>query len=309
MVPFAPGRSAHGLAARARRRYHEGPRGRARPPLRTSTKIAVARTISRVIGVARAATSRSMRVRVRRDGIAWDLDLTEGIDLYLYLAGRFEWRLSRVLTGLVRPGDTVVDVGANMGAHTLPLARAAGPDGRVIAYEPTAFAYRKLLANIALNPDLASRIVPVQAMLVGARSEQVMPAVYSSWPLVAAGDLHAEHLGRAMATDGARAITLDDHLRELEVEKIHLVKIDVDGSECSVLRGAREVLGRWRPVLVMEWAPYIHQAAGHRLEDCLSVVRELGYSFQDAESGQALPADLSRVNDRVGVSINVLGRV
>jgi hypothetical protein len=59
----------------------------------------------------------------------------------------------------------------------------------------------------------------------------------------------------------------------------------------------------------MEWAPYIHEAAGHRLEECLSVVRELGYSFHDAESGQALPADLSRVNDRVGVSINVLGRV
>jgi FkbM family methyltransferase len=249
-----------------------------------------------------------MRARVRRGGIAWDLDLTEGIDLYLYLAGRFEWRLSRVLTGLVRPGDTVIDVGANMGAHTLPLARAAGPEGRVIAYEPTAFAYQKLLTNIALNPDLSPRIVPVQAMLVGARSEQVMPTAYSSWPLVAAGDLHAEHRGRAMATDGARAITLDDHLRELAIDRIHLVKIDVDGSECSVLRGARGVLGRWRPVLVMEWAPYIHKASGHRLEDCLSVVRELGYSFHDAESGQALPADLSRVNDRLGVSINVLGR-
>jgi FkbM family methyltransferase len=251
-----------------------------------------------------------MHARVRRGGIAWDLDLTEGIDLYVYLTGRFEWQLSRVLMGLVRPGDTVVDVGANIGAHTLPLARAAGPDGRVIAYEPTAFAYQKLLTNIACNPDLASRIVPVQAMLVGARSEPVAPAVYSSWPLVAAGDLHAEHRGRAMATDGARAITLDDHLRELEVERVHLVKIDVDGFECSVLRGAKESLTRWRPALVMEWAPYIHRASGHRLEECLSVVRELGYSFHDAENGQALPADLSLVDDRVGVgvSINVLGR-
>jgi FkbM family methyltransferase len=251
-----------------------------------------------------------MRARVRRDGIAWDLDLTEGIDLYLYLAGRFEWRLSRVLTGLVRPGDTVLDVGANIGAHTLPLARAAGAAGRVIAYEPTSFAYRKLLANIALNPGLASRIVPVQAMLIGGGSEPVPPAVYSSWPLEAAGDLHAEHRGRAMATDGARAITLDEHLRDLEVERIHLVKIDVDGFECSVLRGAKEVLRRWRPVLVMEWAPYIHKASGHRLEECLSVVRDLGYSFHDAENGQALPADLSLVDGRVGVgvSINVLGR-
>jgi FkbM family methyltransferase len=278
--------------------------------LRTSTKIALARTASRALGAARAFVSRSMRARVRRDAITWDLDLTEGIDLYIYIAGRFEWRLSRVLTGLVRPGATVVDVGANIGAHTLPLARAAGPDGRVIAYEPTAFAYAKLLNNLSLNPDLASRVVPVQAMLVGARSEQLVSSIYSSWPLVAGGDLHAEHRGRAMGTDGARALTLDDHLRELAVERVDLVKIDVDGFECSVLRGAQEVLRRWRPVLVMEWAPYIHRASGHRLEECLSVVRELGYTFHDAESGQALPADLSRVDDRVGVgaSINVLGR-
>jgi len=262
------------------------------------------------VGAARALAFRNPRARVRRGGIAWDLDLSEGIDLYLYLAGRFEWRLSRVLTRLVRPGDTVLDVGANIGAHTLPLARAAGPAGRVIAYEPTSFAFQKLLANIALNPDLASRIVPVQAMLTGARSEPVPPAVYSSWPLEAARDLHAEHRGRAMATDGARAITLDDHLRDLEVERVDLVKIDVDGFECSVLRGAKEALRRWRPVLVMEWAPYIHKASGHRLEECLSVVRDLGYSFHDAESGQALPTDLSLVGDRVGagVSINVLGR-
>jgi hypothetical protein len=71
-----------------------------------------------------------MRARVRRDGISWDLDLREGIDLYIYLAGRFEWGLSRILTSLVRPGDTVVDVGANVGAHALPLARAAGAEGR-----------------------------------------------------------------------------------------------------------------------------------------------------------------------------------
>ena len=80
--------------------------------------------------------------------------------------------------------------------------------------------------------------------------------------------------------------------------------------KCAVLRGAKEALSRWRPVLVMEWAPYLHQDFGHRLEECLSVVRDLGYSFHDAESGEAFPTDLSRVNDRVGVgaSINVLGR-
>jgi FkbM family methyltransferase len=247
---------------------------------------------------------------VRRGGISWDLDLREGIDLYIYLAGRFEWSLSRVLTSLVRPGDTIVDAGANVGAHALPLARAAGPDGRIFAYEPTGFAYGKLLANIALNPALASRIVPVQAMLIGEPGARAAPAIPSSWPLVTADDLHPEHGGRAMSTDGARAVTLDDHLREVGVSQIALIKIDVDGFECSVLRGAQGILRACRPVIVMEWAPYLHEAAGHRLQTCLSVVRDLGYSFHDASSGESLPADLASVARRSppGVSINVVGR-
>ena len=251
-----------------------------------------------------------MRARVRRGGITWDLDLTEGIDLYIYLAGRFEWRLSRVLTSLVRPGDTIVDVGANLGAHTLPLARAAGPEGRVFAYEPTAFAYGKLLANIALNPELAPRIVPVQAMLIAEPGARAAPAIHSSWPLATADDLHPEHRGRAMTTDGARAVTLDEHLRGLAVPQVALLKIDVDGFECTVLRGAEGILRACRPLIVMEWAPYLHEAAGHRLEACLSVVRDLGYSFHDASSGEPLPADLSRVAARTGkgTSINVVGR-
>jgi hypothetical protein len=62
-------------------------------------------------------------------------------------------------------------------------------------------------------------------------------------------------------------------------------------------------------VVVMEWAPYLHRAAGHRLEECLSVLRDLGYAFHDAESGAALPPDLSQAGQvATGVSINVVGR-
>ncbi len=266
--------------------------------------------MSRALAGARRLAGRDMRARVRRGGISWDLDLREGIDLYIYLAGRFEWRLSRLLTSLVRRGDTIVDVGANVGAHALPLARAAGADGRIFAYEPTGFAYGKLLANIALNPELASRIVPVQAMLIGEAGGRPAPAIASSWPLVTADALHPEHRGRAMSTDGARAVTLDEHLREVGVPRVALIKIDVDGFECSVLRGAAGILRACRPLIVMEWAPYLHEAAGHDLQTCLSVVRDVGYSFHDAGNGEALPADLAAVARRStpGVSINVVGR-
>lgn len=279
--------------------------------MRTASKVAIARALSRALSLLRAAAGRGMRARTVRNGLHWDLDLGEGIDLYIYLLGRFEWRLSRTLVGLVRPGDVIVDAGANIGAHTLPLARAAGPDGRVFAYEPTVFAYEKLRANISLNPDLEARIVPVQAMLVGARSDSIPPAAYASWPLTATGQLHELHCGRAMTTLGAQASTLDDHLNECGVDRLDLLKIDVDGAECAVLGGAAAVLERHRPAIVMEWAPYLHESAGHTLEDCLQVVRRLGYQFRDAASGRPLPTDLSLASADIppGASINVVGHV
>jgi FkbM family methyltransferase len=54
----------------------------------------------------------------------------------------------------VKPGNAVLDIGRNIGAHTLPLAHLVGPHGRVIAFEPTAYAIRKMRANIALNAGL-----------------------------------------------------------------------------------------------------------------------------------------------------------
>ena len=172
---------------------------------------------------------------------------------------------------------------------------ASGPDGRVFAYEPTAFAYGKLLANIALNPALAPRIVPVQAMLIGEPGARAAPAIHSSWPLATADDLHPEHRGRAMTTDGARAVTLDEHLRGLAVPQVALLKIDVDGFECTVLRGAEGILRACRPLIVMEWAPYLHEAAGHRLEACLSVVRRRTHG-----QGHIHQRRRPRVNDQAG---------
>ena len=79
-----------------------------------------------------------------RQGLTWQLDLREGIDLSIYLLGRFEPSTVRCYTRLVNPGDVVLDVGANIGAHTLPLARLVGEAGRVIAFELTRYAFLKL---------------------------------------------------------------------------------------------------------------------------------------------------------------------
>jgi FkbM family methyltransferase len=208
----------------------------------------------------------------------------------------------------LRPGDIAVDIGANIGSHALHLARSVGPNGRVFAFEPTTFAYGKLLANIAINPDLAARITPEQIMLVGAGSHDLAPRLYSSWPLTSTPQVHARHLGRLMDTAGARAVSLDDYLESARVSSVALIKVDVDGHECSVLRGAVGTITRCRPVIVMEIAPYVLREVGHELGDLVEIVTSLGYELRDQRTEAALPNDAERLRALIpeGAGVNVI---
>src|ERR1700690_2762326 len=151
--------------------------------LSTKTKIRIARALNRIIVTARAAIGRDAIVRVRRGGVNWHLDLNEGIDLAIYL-GVYQAVPPRVIAEWIRPDSLVIDIGANIGSHCLPMARRLGPAGRVVAIEPTDYAFAKLVANVDLNRDFRQRVVPVQAMLGEQSERSTAPAsVYSRWPL------------------------------------------------------------------------------------------------------------------------------
>src|SRR5262245_54072536 len=135
--------------------------------LSTKRKIAVARVLNRAIVGARTIVGLSSRVTVRRHNVKWELDLDEGIDLAIYL-GVYQHIPKRAVQWIPR-GSLVIDVGANIGAHALPLAHDV--DGHVVAIEPTDYGFSRLKANAALNPHLHPRLILVQAALTaGGRS-------------------------------------------------------------------------------------------------------------------------------------------
>ena len=276
--------------------------------LRTKTKILLAGLASQSIGGARRLLGLRNEVTVRRWGVTWKLDLQEGIDLAIFLFGVFERRTVLACRRHLRPGDTAIDVGANIGSHTLHLARYVGSRGRVFAFEPTAFAHQKLLANIALNPTLSARIIAEQIMLVDAAERALAPQLYSSWPLTAGAPVHAKHLGRLMDTAGARAVSLDEYVESARVSSVALIKVDVDGHECSVLRGAIGAITRFRPVIVMEVAPYVLRDTGHDLGDLVEIVASLGYELRDQRTETVLPSDAEGLRALIpeGAGVNVI---
>ena len=153
-----------------------------------------------------------------------------------------EWR---ALDQLIKPGSVVIEAGANMGAFTVPIAKKAGRNGLVYAFEPQLMVFQQLCANLALND-----LVNVQAFNAGCGDE-------SKWmPIVRPNPAAEENYGgfSLKALQGGsmvkiRVEKLDD---AIDPPRLNLIKADVEGMEPEVLRGASGLIAEFRPVLYVE---------------------------------------------------------
>ena len=249
---------------------------------------------------------------VRRGGILWDLDLAEGIDFSIYLTGTFERSTASAYTQHIRPGYVVLDVGANIGAHTLPFARLVGPQGRVIAFEPTRYAFTKLARNVALNPNLSPAIQLEQIALTDNPHSELTSHLYSRWPLRSDDSSHhTVHLGVLADTAGGHSQTLDDYIQQHDLIRVDFLKIDVDGHECRILRGATRLLATQRPLILIELAPHVLDEAGESLAGLVQILKSAGYRLLRIPGSVPLPKDpdaLARLIPRGG-GINVICQI
>jgi tRNA G37 N-methylase Trm5 len=151
--------------------------------LNTSQKLNIDTIAYKLVSGVRRVLGKSDHAVLRRNDITWELGLQEGIDFSIFLLGGFELATLRLHDSILGPGDSVLDVGANIGAHTLPFARLLGKAGRVYAFEPTQFAFEQLRRNVNANPAVSASIELVHAMLVPEDRNSISPELYSSWPL------------------------------------------------------------------------------------------------------------------------------
>lgn len=277
--------------------------------LSSHRKIQLAQAVHRLVLLVRhTLLCRPMRDEFTRNGLRWRLDLGEGIDFAIWLTGRFEGRLQTTYSRHVRPGMTVLDLGANIGAHTLPLARVVGPSGKVIAVEATAYAMEKLRTNLALNPSLAAPVRLIHALLVADSATQAPTHLYSSWPLTSTTEVHPVLRGALKPLGEAAVTTVDAVVREHANGKVDWIKLDVDGHELAVLHGARELLASHRPGIFIEFAPYCHADEPGRFARLVRLLLDAGYELAVAETGRRLPASPAEIERQIpaGGSINVL---
>ena len=216
----------------------------------------------------RPIASGSALVTQTSNGVTFELDLNQYIDKCIYADGCFEPPTARALARLVQPGMTVLDIGANIGAHAFPLAQRVGACGRVIAFEPMEWALRKFRRNAQLN---RFDNVTLEKAVLSNENGVVNVAFRSSWPL--------DGSDSTPQTESLPAHRLDDYLAARGIAKVDVIKLDVDGYEFKVLQGASDLLRRCHPALVMELGIYTLEAVGDRAEAMLDFLADHGYTI------------------------------
>lgn len=161
----------------------------------------------------------------------------------------------------VKPGDVVVDAGANIGAHTVPLAQIVGEEGHVHAFEPQGMSFMMLCGNIALNS--LTNVTPYLCGLSNLPGRMMAPAFDPTQEDFASGIALDLHEGPEV-----EIITLD----MLSLERVDFLKADVEGMEHSLLAGARETIQRDLPILYLE-----NDRGREESERLLNLLETMGY--------------------------------
>ena len=169
--------------------------------------------------------------------------------------------------GAVRTGDVVLEAGANVGAYTLLFAQWAGASGRVFAFEPDPIAYAGLQKHIELN-GMIDRVTPVAAAVADGKATNLRFAIGDS-----SGVSRLVHPGEGRAanpvkTCDVRAVSIDQFCAEYRLQP-QVIKVDVEGAELAVLRGARSTIAHAGPGLhlFVEMHPHLWTGLGITVDD------------------------------------------
>jgi FkbM family methyltransferase len=169
----------------------------------------------------------------------------------------------------VRPGSTVIDVGAHVGFFTERFARWVGPEGRVIALEPEPVNFGRLGRRLH-RTGLASRVAALNAAAVESSGGYFL-RVDPTHP----GDHQLASAGLPVA-----GMALDHLIERADRRAVSLMKIDVQGAEARVLAGATETIRRFRPSLLVEVDDGRLRRQGSSAERLLETLAALGYTPQ-----------------------------
>lgn len=252
------------------------------------------------------------------------VDLADHVIGLNIVRGRYEAEEIAFVRDLLKPGDVAVDVGAHVGFFTMHMAAAVGPSGRVHAFEPfdanadllersiaeNRFGDRVTFARVAVGASSGTARLTFPVETLNSGGAYLLPEggaplpgnLEADVPVVALDDLIAP--ARAGAPDRARAAPAPEAIRR----PVRFLKMDVEGAEPQVLRGARRLLAEDRPIVLSELHPtQLGRASASTAGAFLAQVREAGYAAHRLAGG-AIGAAVDEPPPDVMVSVVLVPR-
>jgi len=205
------------------------------------------------------------RFHIGPDAVYWSI----------YHGIEYELEATSVLRQLIRPGDIVVDVGANFGWYTTLLAQTVGEAGRVYALEPVPTVYERLLENLRLN-NLQDRVTAVQSAVADTSGIRAIH-IFKNLSLACASLSELDKTG--YETVSVPAVRLDTYLYGQNIQHVDFLKCDVEGSELMVLKSCSDMLcSASAPIIMVELNEQTSRAFGFHKKDIWDLMMQFGYS-------------------------------
>lgn len=235
----------------------------------------------------RPLTTQSFQsARIKGTSIEVDCDLNKWIQRHIYFLGEYEPESTSLWREFARDAAVVFDLGANIGIYSL-FAADANPRATIHAFEPTADVFDIFCANIRKN-----RMTNIVAnnVAVGARSGTVFlnqctgsDKANEGMNFVSASPVNA-------SAPPIPQVSLDDYCEQRDIERIDLLKMDIEGGEHDALRGAARLLSSQRiGSIFFELSDWSAERAGHAMSDVPTMLAECGYEFFTPYRGRLQP--------------------
>ena len=236
----------------------------------------------------------ALRTVRMKDGslMTWDLrDISERRAAWLGIYDEF---IRQAVVARLSPGAVVLDVGANVGAWTIPLARKIGTAGTVCAFEPVPANRLRLEQSIALNALINVQVSP---LALGDDSRSVDMWLKSEQTGADSGTAAVVPVGTGHLT--VSMSTLDEWAAHAGLQRLDFIKLDVEGAELLVLAGAPQVLKRFRPLILAEFDDYWMTTRGKSAVDIAQWAADWHYRMLrwNRHERRFVPTDHPRAED------------
>ncbi len=223
-----------------------------------------------------------------------------GVELSLHETGTYEKGILTFLQSNLRKGDCFVDVGANIGLMSIFASNCVGNEGQVLAYEAHPKTAELLKENIGLN-----QLLNIQVCQYALGSEEGQTKIYDNWQINRGG------ASLIVKTNDSIAFDIEIHQLDNKIPtnlQPKIIKIDVEGFELEVLKGASETIKRFQPILIVEFSEIrenVHESGAQLVE----IIKTFGnYRFYKLKGGKERKSKLVEIlnNDQLPQHDNVI---